>query len=192
MLMESGFAPWLPRTLFGARAQEQDDGWIIARLIKKSIPASGPCRILDMGCGDGGRLLKASERNRELRGVGLVHPGEDAPLALRQLVVSGGLRIVASEACRFQAQAVFDRIFLCEWLRRHPAEQRLELLLYCKMLLRPGGMLVTTALENDSSRALQPDAINLLLCQAGYSPVRRTRLSGSLHLFTGSRIDQPF
>lgn len=190
MLTAIGAQSWYPWPLFFNREKTLGDEEIIRKIIQKTIPDKGICKILDVGCADGQRLKEAMRRNPSLDGIGLVRRKEDSPVLWKKYAEGQQIQIVESEIFQFRALPEFDSIYLFEWLTYYPENRRMEMLQYCKMLLKPGGLLVTAAAKNNHDPKLRPAAIQNLLQRAGFYKVCSYRLTASLRLLTAGRINK--
>lgn len=190
MLSATNVLSWYPFPFFLDREKSLGDDGIIRKIIQKTIPERGACNVLDVNCGDGKRLLTAIKRNSSVQGVGLMRRNIDIPIVLKDKIREKSLTVVVSDIKTFMAQPEFDRLYLFECLSDYPENRRMELLQYCKMLLKPGGLLVTAAVKNSQDPNFRPAALRDLLQKSGFYKVRSYRLSANLRLLTGERMNK--
>jgi len=189
MLSVTRIQSWYPFPFFLDREKTLGDDEVIRKIIKKTIPNEKKCKLLDVDHGDGKLLLEAVKRNSLLQGVGLVRRREDIQ-ALWKEQKGDRITIKVSEISDFRAQPEYDLIFLFECLAYYPKSRRMEMLQYCKMLLKPGGRIVTAAAKNCAEPTLRPAAIQKLLQRSGFYKVSNMRLTASLRLLTAERINK--
>lgn len=190
MLSAISAQSWYPWQLFLDREKTIRDEEIIRKIIRKTVPDENFCKILDAGCADGNRLKEAANRNPFLQGVGLVRREEDIPNLWKEPAEGQQVKIMVSEIFHFRAPPEFDLMYLFEWLTYYPEKQRMEILQYCKMLLKPGGSFVTAAAKNSHDPESRPGALQSLLKRAGFYKVRSYRLTAFLRLLTAERINK--
>jgi len=190
MLSATNVQSWYPFPLFLGHEKTLVDDGIIKKIIQKTIPQKGYCKVLDVNCGDGKRLLAAMERNSSVQGLGLVRRNADIPVVLKEQTRERNLKVVVSDINTFMAQPEFDRLYLFECLSDYPENRHMELLQYSKMLLKPGGLLVTAAVKNSQDPNLRPAVLRDLLKKSGFYKVRSYWISASLRLLTGERINR--
>jgi SAM-dependent methyltransferase len=190
MLSATNVQSWYTFPLFLDREKSLGDDGIIRKIIQKTIPQKGDCKILDVNCGDGKRLLGAIERNSSVQGVGLVRRNVDISGVLKDQLEERNLKVVVSDINTFMAHPEFDLLYFFGSLSDYPENRHMELLQYSKMLLKPGGLLVTAAAKNNQNPNFRPAALRDLLQKSGFYKVRSYRLSASLRLVTGERINK--
>ncbi len=190
MLSATNVLPWYSFPFFPGRGKSIGDEDIRRRVIQKTIPPKGSCNVLDVGCIDGKRLLRATGRNSSVQGTALIRRSSDIPLELKEQMREKNLKVVVSDINSFMELPVFDLLYFFEFLSDYPKNRHMELLQYCKMLLKPGGLLVTAAMKNRENPNSRPVALRDLLEQSGFYKVRSYRLSGNLQLLTGERINK--
>jgi len=100
------------------------------------------------------------------------------------------ITVKVSEICEFRAPPEYDLIYLFECLSQYPKSGRMEMLQYCKMLLKPGGRIVLAAARNSAEKSLRPKVLQKLLQRSGFYNVRNVRLTISLRLLTAERINK--
>lgn len=190
MLSAISARSWYPWPLFLDQEKTIRDREVIKKIIRKTIPENTSCTLLDVGCADGDRLKEAVSKRPLLQGIGLVRRGEDVPVLWKEPAERQQVRFVAEDLFQFRTSPEFDVIYLFERLAHCPENQRKKMLQYCKMLLKPGGMFVTASAEKSRYPALQPAVLQDLLQRAGFYKVRSYRITASLRLLTGVRINK--
>lgn len=167
-----------------------------AEAIRKTFPAHGAVRLLEIGCGSGVYLRYAAERNPSLTALGLELQPAVAAVAQKNLREWGLEDRVKVEEGDFRAKSageLFDIATLYNNIYYFPVEERVALLERIRSFLKPGGfLLLTTCCQGGS---LATEALNLWgaatfgagrlpaeeelvsqLGQAGYSTVKTTNL----------------
>jgi len=167
-----------------------------AEIMRRTFPAEGPLRLLEIGCGSGVYLRYAAARNPGLTALGLELQPAVAEVARTNLNTWGLQDRVTIEDGDIRAKAAhesFDIATLYNNIYYFPVEERVALLQHVAGFLRPGGfLLLTTCCQGGS---LGAEALNLWaaatrgagrlphqdelvnqLRQAGYSTVRTTNL----------------
>jgi len=167
-----------------------------AEAIRRTFPAHGALRLLEIGCGSGIYLRYAAERNPSLTALGLeLQPtvAEVARTNLRGWGLEGCVRIEDGDIRAKASGERFDIATLYNNIYYFPVEERVALLEHIAGFLGPGGfLLLTTCCQGGS---LGAEALNLWgaatrgagrlpaedelvgqLHQAGYSMVKTMNL----------------
>lgn len=183
------------------------DGELIARssrifepfqadVIRRTFPAQGALRLLEIGCGSGIYLRYAATGNPALTALGLELQPAVAEIARTNIRTWGLEDRVSIEDGDIRAKAAhqpFDIATLYNNIYYFPVDERVALLQHVAGFLRPGGFLLLTTCCQGSS--LGAEALNLWaaatrgagrlphedelvsqLRQAGYSTVRTSNL----------------
>jgi hypothetical protein len=167
-----------------------------AEVIRRTFPASGPLRLLEIGCGSGVYLRYAAARNSSLTALGVelqpvvaevarknVHSWE---LDARVKIEDGDIRAMAPGE-RFDIATLYNNIYY------FPVEEREALLAHIRSFLKPGGFLLLTtccqggspglgalnlwgAATRGAGRLPTEDELVHQLQQAGYGGVKTTNL----------------
>lgn len=183
------------------------DGAVIARssrvltplvheALERFIPASGPVRLLEIGCGSGVYIHHALGRNQELSALGLELQPEVAEIARHNLQQWGWQDRVVIETGDLRqrpAEPDFDRVTLHNNIYYFPVAERVAVLRHARGFLRPGGrLLVTTGCHGGSLMMAmldlwgattegcgplpRPDELTAQLQQAGFRDISAHRL----------------
>lgn len=167
-----------------------------AELIRRTFPARGALRLLEIGCGSGIYLRYAAERNPSLKALGLELQPAVANVARENLRAWGLEESVEVQDGDVRAKLPcepFDIATLYNNIYYFPVEERVALLQQIGSFLKPGGfLLLTTCCQGGS---LGVEALNLWgaatrgagrlpsekelvgqLRQAGYGTVRTRNL----------------
>lgn len=135
-----------------ARSSRLGEPWL-AEAISRLVPAEGPVRLLEVGCGSAAHIRTACEHNPQLTAVGLELQDGAAALARRNVAAWGlGERVsVESGDVRDREPAPeFDVVTLHQNIYYFPAETQADVLRHLAGFLRPGGRLVVTSIVRGS------------------------------------------
>lgn len=150
------YAPYEHDALLLARSCRILDPFL-ARITDRVLPASGPLRLLDVGCGDGAHLRRAALRNPELTGTGVEVRPAVAAEARRRIAESGltdRLRVEIIDVRDHAPSEPYDAVTLLNVIYYFPVEERAPLLGLLGSLLRPGGaLLLSTSCRGGSAGA---------------------------------------
>ena len=133
-----------------------------AEAIRRTFPARGSVRLLEIGCGSGIYLRHAAERNAELTALGVELQPEVAEMArtnLRGCGLEGRVRIEAGDIRARVASEKFDIATLYNNIYYFPVEERVALLEHIGSFLKPGGFLLLTTFCQGGG--LGAEALNL-------------------------------
>jgi SAM-dependent methyltransferase len=116
-------------------------------LMDEMIPAQGPTRLLEVGCGSGAYIRHAAERNPNLTALGVdlspeVVETTRKDLARRELADRAEVR--CGDIRQLTADATFDIVTLHNVIYYFPVEERVALYRRLRGLLAPDGVIVTT------------------------------------------------
>lgn len=170
----------------------------LAHFVREMVPARGPFRILEMGCGSGVYLRHAVERNPEVTGIGVDLSGEVADDTRARLAEWGlgdrvEIRTGDVRALNPDAVGTFDLVTSYNNIYYIPTEDRVALLQHLRSMLRPGGRLALVSMFQGrsvaacdfdlalrSTRGCAPlprlDDLRQQLAEAGFDVPRATRL----------------
>ena len=133
-----------------------------AEIIRSTFPATGPLRLLEIGCGSGVYLRHSAERNPSLTALGLELQSAVAEMArtnLRDWGLEGRITVETGDIREKVPGAPFDIATLYNNIYYFPVEERVTLLGHIGSFLRPGGfLLLTTCCQGGS---LGAEALNL-------------------------------
>jgi len=181
----------------------------LAEAIGDVVPARGPVRLFEVGCGSGAHIRTAATLNPDLTAVGL-ELQDDAAAAARENVVAWGLgdrvSIETGDVRDREGEAEFDVVTLHQNIYYFPVETRVRLLAHLTGFLRPGGQLLVTsicrgggvttagldlwgAMTEGAGRLPDPRELAAQLTAAGYRDVRSIRLTsdGMYWAFVGTK-----
>jgi 4-hydroxy-2,2'-bipyrrole-5-carbaldehyde O-methyltransferase len=174
----------------------------VREAVEDAVPARGPVRLLEIGCGTGVYIRHAADRNPALTAVGL--DLEPAVVALaREHIRAWGLaarvRIDEGDVRRQTPTGDFDVATLHNNIYYFPVAERVGLLSHVRGFLKPGGRLVvTTACRGGSPTTEILNVWGALTAGCGRLPGRdelaeQLRAAGcsavrSRHLIPGERI----
>jgi SAM-dependent methyltransferase len=116
-------------------------------VLDRTLPASGPVRWLDVGCGAGACLLHAAKRNPDLRAVGIeLRPevAEAARAAVRSAGMEHRITVETGDIRERRGCGGFDVVTLHNAIYYFPLAERTDLLAELSSFLVPGGRLVVT------------------------------------------------
>lgn len=180
-----------------ARASRLSEPFISSALLAV-VELTGPCRVLEVGCGTGGNILAAAALNPDLTVVGIDLDADVADLARANIAeagLSGRVEIEVGDALERPAMADFDLVTLHQNIYYFAEEARVDVLGRLAGQLKPGGQLLVTTMVRDSgplsaalslwgamtkgaSRLPLPDELASDLAVAGYRDVRVIALDG--------------
>ena len=133
-----------------------------AEVIRRTFPAHGAVRLLEIGCGSGIYMRYAASRNPLLTALGVeLQPAvaEVARTNLRGWGLEGRVRVEDGDIRAKPAGEPFDIATLYNNIYYFPVEERVALLEHIGSFLRPDGfLLLTTCCQGGS---LATDALNL-------------------------------
>ena len=133
-----------------------------AEAIRRTFPAEGAVRLLEIGCGSGIYLRHAASMNPSLTAVGLeLQPAvaEVARANLRKWGLEGRVRVEEGDIRAKSPEAPFDIATLYNNIYYFPVEERVALLRHVGSFLRSGGfLLLMTCCQGGS---LGVEALNL-------------------------------
>lgn len=122
--------------------------------IAATLPAEGPVRLLDVGCGSGIYMRSAAELNPQLTALGLeLHPGvaEQARRNLHDWGLGGRTTVEVGDIRDRNADPSYDVATLHNNIYYFAVEERPKLLAHLREFLRPGGkLLLTTGCQGGS------------------------------------------
>ena len=133
-----------------------------AELIRRTFPARGALRLLEIGCGSGVYLRYAAARNPSLTALGVeLQPAvaEAARTNLRGWGLDSRVRVDDGDIRARAPQEPFDIATLYNNIYYFPVAERVALLEHIAGFLRPGGFLLVTTLCQGGS--LGAEALNL-------------------------------
>ena len=152
---------------------ENQDGALTARssralepfvleAIKQCLPASQPCRLLEIGCGSGVYIRHAAARNPHLVALGLELQEDVAQIAranLNQWGIKNQIDIIAGDIRTIPLESNFDVATLHNNIYYFAVEERIRVLERIRGLLKEGGeLLITTCCQGGN---LGIEALNL-------------------------------
>ncbi len=193
-----------------ARASRLSEPFISSALLSVVEP-TGPCRVLEIGCGTGGNILAAAALNPDLTVVGIDLDADVANLAKANIAEAGlasRVEIEVGDALERPAQADFDLVTLHQNIYYFAEDARVDVLGKLARHLKPGGQLLVTTMVRESgplsgalnlwgamtkgaSRLPLPDELAADLKVAGYRDVRVIALDGfgQFYAFVGRQGD---
>ena len=168
----------------------------VLEAIKKYLPTSQPCKLLEIGCGSGVYIRHAAERNPSLVALGLELQENVAQIArenLKKWGLSNPIEISVGDIRTIPIESKFDAATLHNNIYYFSAEERVSVLGRIREFLRDGGdLLITTCCQggNIGIEALNlwaasnlhggrlPEVAEMIhqLKQAGYEEVESFRL----------------
>ncbi len=200
-------------------ALSEQDGTVIARssrvlepvlcdAIDRLYPASGPVRLLEIGCGSGVYIRHAAERNPGLDALGLELQPDVAEVAaanLRAWGLDSRARVEKGDVRERVPERVFDLVTMHNNIYYFPVDERVALFEHVARFLVPGGRLVLTtgcsggsvgmqlldlwsAATRGAGRLPAPAELEQQLRRAGFATVRSERLmpGESYYAFVGA------
>jgi 4-hydroxy-2,2'-bipyrrole-5-carbaldehyde O-methyltransferase len=117
------------------------------------VPARGPVRLLEIGCGSGVYVAYAARRNPELTALGLELQPEVAAVAAAAMAragLAGRVRIETGDVMRMSAAAEWDVATLQNNINYFPPDRRVAVLSHVRGCLRAGGRVLVTVLCRDA------------------------------------------
>lgn len=127
---------------------------LLEEVVAEHVPAHGPFRLLEVGCGSGVYLRFAAARNPELSALGLELQPEVAARARANLEAWGvGARVTveAQDLRQRPPEPAYDLVTLHNNIYYFPVAERVAVLRHAAGFLAPGGtLLVTTAVPGGS------------------------------------------
>jgi len=166
----------------------EHDGRLIARssrvtepflfeVLDRTLPRSGPVRLLDVGCGSGTCMRHAAERNPELRAVGIeIEPAVAAVTreAVRRWGMQHRITVEAGDVRERGGCASFDVVTLHNAIHYFSLEERVALLRRLSSFLRPcGRLLITTCCRGGSPGMRRLDLWSSSTAGFGPLPIKR-------------------
>lgn len=134
----------------------------VLEAIKRYLPASAPCKLLEVGCGSGIYIRHAAARNPLLTVVGLELQADVAQVArdnLRSWGVHNDIRIDIGDVRTVPGIQDFDFATLHNNIYYFTVEERVRVLEKIRALLKPqGSLLITTCCQGGNPGI---DALNL-------------------------------
>jgi len=131
---------------------------LLNEVVDRVVPASGACRMLEVGCGSGTYIRRACERNPDLEVVGIDLTEEIVSFArsnLDEWGLADRATVHVRDVRRFSTDTPFDLLTFYNLIYYFPEEGRLELLRHLHGLLVPGGRLALASLTPDRSPGIQ-------------------------------------
>ena len=128
----------------------------IAALLEQVVPAHGPVRLVEVGCGSGAHIRAAAAVNPQLTalGVELQEPAADQARAnLAAWGLSDRVMVQVGDVRDATGTADADVVTLHQNIYYFPQAERAELLRHLGGFLRPGGRLVVTTIARDTGHA---------------------------------------
>lgn len=180
----------------------------LAEAIRDVVPARGPVRLFEVGCGSAAHIRTAASLNPELTAVGLELQDAAAATArknVREWGLGDRVTIRTGDVRDHPAQPDFDVVTLHQNIYYFPLESRTPLLAHLAGFLRPGGRLLVTsvcrgggvatagldlwgAMTEGTGRLPEPHEFAAQLAAAGYRDVRSIRITpdGMYWAFVGT------
>jgi len=169
---------------------------VLTAVTRDLVPAHGPFRLLEAGCGSGVYVRAALRRNPEATVVAVERVpevAEDAAASIRQEGLADRCRMVNDDVRELSFGREFDLITLHNNIYYFLEEERPELLSRLRSWLKPGGRLAVTTVcrgggpfsqvlmlwstvTADAGRLPSPDGFASVMTQAGFSGVRTRNL----------------
>lgn len=185
----------------------------IEEAINAVVPAAGPMRLLEVGCGSGAFIASAHRRNPDLTAIGLELQAEAAEAARENLAAWGlagfaGAPVVVElgDVRERASEPAFDLVTLHQNVYYFPESERVALFAHLREFLVPGGLLLVTSATRPGGPEVSgldlwcatadgfdrlPDAEQTCeqLRMAGFGQVRSDRLgpAGALTAFVARR-----
>ena len=120
--------------------------------LDRFIPKSGPCHLLEVGCGSGIYIRHAAITNPDFTAVGLELQKDAANVALENIQEWGlqdRVKVEVGDIRARQAASDFDMATLYNNIYYFPVEERVDLLAKIRKQLKPdGALLLTTCCQN--------------------------------------------
>ncbi|GAA1390132.1 class I SAM-dependent methyltransferase [Luteococcus peritonei] len=191
-----------------ARSSRLGEPWL-AEAVRRLVPAQGPVRLLEVGCGSGAHIRTACRHNPALTALGLELQEPAAELARRNLADWGlgdRAQVETGDVRDRTPDGSFDVVTLHQNVYYFPEREQAEVLRHLAGFLAPGGRLVATtvvrgtgiatcgldlwgAMTRGAARLPLVDELTARLQQAGLEQVQAIPLGadGMYHAFTGVR-----
>lgn len=121
---------------------------VLNEVTDKLIPAAGPFRLLEIGCGSGVYLLRALRRNAELRAIGVEMQAEVADRTRSEIeaaAFSERSEIINADVRSLEYNGDFDLITLHNNIYYFPETERKSFLSGLLSWLKPGGRLAVSS-----------------------------------------------
>jgi SAM-dependent methyltransferase len=164
--------------------------------LDRFMPKSGPCHLLEVGCGSAIYIKHASTQNPRLTALGIELQEKVARVALKNIRAWGlqeRVRIEIGDIRTMTPEPSFDIVTLYNNIYYFAVEERVGLLLRARGLLKPGGALLLTTCCQGGTPAIEalnlwgasnthggrlPSAAEMVkqLDQAGYADIDTLRL----------------
>jgi SAM-dependent methyltransferase len=145
-----------------------------AEVIKRTFPARGALRLLEIGCGSGVYMRYAAERNRSLTALGVELQSAVSEMArtnLRGWGLESRVKVETGDIREKAPDEPFDIATLYNNIYYFPVEERVGLLEHIRSFLRPGGfLLLTTCCQSGSLAAEVLNLWGAATCGAGRLP----------------------
>ena len=168
----------------------------ICEAVDAVIPARGPARLFEVGCGATAYLRHAAARNPELTALGLELQGDVAALAAETIArwnLTTRVVIEVGDVRERNPEPVFDVATVHQNIYYFPVEKRVEVLRHVRSSLKPGGRLLLTTwcrgrgagasllnlwstMSEGGGRLPTPSEMTRQLAEAGLSGVARWSL----------------
>ncbi|WP_350281898.1 class I SAM-dependent methyltransferase [Nitrosomonas sp.] len=120
--------------------------------LDRFIPKSGPCHLLEVGCGSGIYIRHAAITNPDFTAVGLELQKDAANVALeniREWGLQDRVKVEIGDIRTRPAASDFDMVTLYNNIYYFPIEERVDLLVKIRKQLKPdGALLLTTCCQN--------------------------------------------
>ena len=176
---------------------------LLLTVVDDLIPRSGPCRLLEVGCGSGIYIQRACRNNPNLTALGLEKEATVAEFAEKNIKnwgLSNRVAIAAADIRDYDSETLFDVVTLHNLIYYFPLAERTDLLRVLRKFLSPRGRFILTTLcqgrdpslasmnlwsiMNEGSGPLpHPAGILEHLQQAGFSKIHSQRLMPGFYLF---------
>lgn len=130
--------------------------------LRRYLPRSGPCRLLEIGCGSGIYIRHAMHLNSQLTALGIELQRDAADVALRN-IQNWGLqdraKIEVADIRTMEVGAAFDIVTLYNNIYYFRFDERVALLTRAREFLKPSGSLLLTTCCQGGNLGMQ--ALNL-------------------------------
>jgi predicted O-methyltransferase YrrM len=134
----------------------------IGEAVDAVVPAGGPMRLLEIGCGSAVHIRRAAARNAQLTALGLELQAEAAALGRENVSrwgLDGRVTIEVGDVRNRAAEPSFDLATLHQNIYYFPVERRVAMLRHVRAFLKPGGRLLLTTVCR--GRGTGADVLNL-------------------------------
>ncbi|PAJ81533.1 hypothetical protein CJO71_07940 [Burkholderia ubonensis] len=178
-----------------ARASRALEPFVL-EAIKRYIPTSKPCELLEIGCGSGVYIRHAAERNPRLVALGLELQENVAQIArdnLKQWGLSNHIEISVGDIRTIPIESKFDAVTLHNNIYYFTVEERVRVLDRIRGFLKEGGELIITTCCQGGNLGIEalnlwaasnlhggrlPETAEMIhqLRQAGYEEVESSQL----------------